>query len=206
MHIELIDLLRCPEPHEETWLVAALNRMDGRDVVEAKLGCPVCEREFFIRDGIAIFDESAAGQTATEASADDPTTIAAFLNLVAPGKTVLLAGAVASRADELALLVDARVIALNPESVERPRSPQVGVIRAHTRVPLASKSLDGAALDAIHSTDALILETGRLLRPRGRLVAAANATLPVGFSELARDRNQIVAEYIGDLVTIRRLG
>jgi hypothetical protein len=47
MHIEFIDLLRCPNPHEETWLVAALHRMDGRLVIDAKLGCPVCSAGVF---------------------------------------------------------------------------------------------------------------------------------------------------------------
>ena len=41
-------------------LVAALNRVEGRHVIDAKLGCPVCGAAFFIRDEVAIFDDTAA--------------------------------------------------------------------------------------------------------------------------------------------------
>lgn len=55
MHIELVDLLRCPSPHEETWLVAAVTRFDGRDIVEGALGCPTCHRQFPVRLGEVDF-------------------------------------------------------------------------------------------------------------------------------------------------------
>ncbi|MEO8575536.1 MAG: hypothetical protein ABI556_02495, partial [Gemmatimonadales bacterium] len=57
MYIELIDLLRCPREHADSWLVAAFNKMDGRFVVEGKLGCPVCSATYGIREGIADLSE-----------------------------------------------------------------------------------------------------------------------------------------------------
>ena len=41
MFIELIDTLRCPTPHDESWLVLAADRMAARHVVEGTVGCPV---------------------------------------------------------------------------------------------------------------------------------------------------------------------
>ena len=55
MHIELIDLLRCPREHEETWLVAAFTRIQDRVVSEGRLGCPVCSAAYPIESGIANF-------------------------------------------------------------------------------------------------------------------------------------------------------
>ena len=55
MFIELIDLLRCTKPHDETWLVAAFNTVSNRFVQEGKLGCPTCSAEYWIRDGVGDF-------------------------------------------------------------------------------------------------------------------------------------------------------
>ena len=54
MFVELVDLLRCPRPHEDTWLVAAAEAMSGRHIVRGTLGCPVCEAEYPIRDGVVL--------------------------------------------------------------------------------------------------------------------------------------------------------
>ena len=58
MFIELTDHLRCPEPHEEAFLVLLPDRFDGRSVREGTLGCPVCDRRFVLRDG--VFDTGGA--------------------------------------------------------------------------------------------------------------------------------------------------
>ena len=52
MFIELVDALRCPRPHEESWLVLAASRLEARHVLEGTLGCPVCHAQYPIRDGI----------------------------------------------------------------------------------------------------------------------------------------------------------
>jgi uncharacterized protein YbaR (Trm112 family) len=207
MHIEFLDLLRCPNPHEETWLVAALHEMDGRLVIDAKLGCPVCGAEFFIRDGIAIF----AGEESTDSAIHDrpqddaAMRVAAFLDMTGPGKLVLLAGDEAAVAETLSDLAEARVISLNAaSSVQVVRSDGVAQIRASAPIPLAAKSLDGMALDELHSTAEVLAEAARLLRPRGRLLAGARAKLSPEFRELARDADHVIAEYVGELVTLRR--
>jgi len=207
MHIEFIDLLRCPKPHEETWLVAALYNMDGRLVIEAMLGCPNCAAEYSIRDGIAMFSEHESSDSAIQNSPQDDAAerIAAFLDLTGPGKIVLLAGNEAASAEALSELADARIIALNsPPGSQTPFSERVAEVRARTPIPLASRSLDGIALDEAHTSPEIISEAARLLRPRGRLLAAARAGLSPEFRELARDENHVVAEYVGELVSLRR--
>jgi uncharacterized protein YbaR (Trm112 family) len=205
MHIEFIDLLRCPKSHEETWLVAALHEMDGRLVVEAKLGCPVCNAEYFIRDGVAIFSDDERPDSAIQGSPPDDAAerIAAFLDLTGPGKTVLLVGDEAASADALSELSDARVIALNSQLGSQ-LSERVAQVRARAPIPLAARSLDGIALDESHTTPEIISEAARLLRPRGRLLAAARARLSPEFRELARDDDRVIAEYVGELVSLRR--
>src|SRR5678815_4270119 len=115
MHIEFIDLLRCPNPHDDSWLVAAFYKLDGRIVVEGKLGCPLCGAEYFIQDGIAIFEDANASSQAalSDSFASDDTVIAALLDLSRPGMTALLAGAWARGAQTISEITGARIIALN---------------------------------------------------------------------------------------------
>jgi len=204
MHIEFIDLLRCPNAHEDSWLVAAFYRMDSRVVVEGKLGCPVCGAEFFIRDGVAEFHETHDPSKGSTVGAEtDATVIAALLNLARPGMLALLAGEWARDADAVSQLTGARMIAINSPSRARD-SDAVAEIHAGSPVPLAAHSLDGVALDATHATPALLADAARLLRPRGRLLVRGQARLSEAFHELARDSEQVVAEYIGELVSLRR--
>lgn len=205
MHIELIDKLRCPNVHEDSWLVAAFYEMDGRVVIEGKLGCPVCGAEYFIRSGVAVFEEADISSEQSPANAPEPdsTMIAAFLDLARPGMLALLAGECAREAEAVAELTGARIISLNSHSPLR-GSNVVAEVRAVCPIPLAGRSLDGIALDRTHSTPAMITEAARLLRPRGRLLVRGEAQLSQQFHELARDGNQVVAESVGELVRLRR--
>ena len=71
MFIELVDALRCPQPHAESWLVVASTRTQARHILEGTLGCPVCRAEYPIVDGVVDFrgDSAAAATTATTAAA-----------------------------------------------------------------------------------------------------------------------------------------
>jgi len=207
MHLEFIDLLRCPRTHEESWLVAAIDRMDGRLIIEGKLGCPVCGAAYRIERGVALFDEESESVPApsekNSISESAATTIAALLDLSSSGKIALLAGEWASSADAVAQLTGSRIVALN-SPVADAASDVVAAIRAAPPIPLASRSLDGIALGERYSTPAMLDEAGRLLRPRGRLLAQAAAQLPPTFRELARDANYVVAEFVGELISLRR--
>ena len=55
MHIELTEMLRCPEPHAEAFLVLSTAEMSGRSVVSGVVGCPVCRREYGIVKGVINF-------------------------------------------------------------------------------------------------------------------------------------------------------
>src|SRR5688572_33340449 len=63
--IELIDSLRCPVDHDESWLVASIVERSGRDIVAGTLGCPVCRAEYPIRDSIAVFGGGAFASPAS---------------------------------------------------------------------------------------------------------------------------------------------
>lgn len=202
MFIELIDLLRCPVPHEDSWLVAAFTDMDGRFVRKGKLGCPVCAKTYPIIDGTAHFAPavSAGATMPAAASEDEVVRAAALLGLTRPGALVVLVGSSAGAA-QLADMTESKVIVVNPVT-RIDETDRVGIVTAGDRIPLAAGSADGIISD--DSSDDLVAEAARLLRPGGRIVAGAGADLGPRFNELARDERNVVAESRGPLVGLTR--
>lgn len=214
MFIEFIDLLRCPRTHPDSWLVAAFQKMDGRFVVTGKLGCPVCDSIYPITAGVAdLRSEPLDGTRAIAVAVDsadfaeqekeeNAVRVAAFLGLTKPDALVVLAGQSANLGASLSALAEARVIGLNPV-FEGHGTEGVAAVLADFRFPLAPFSVDGMVLDR-GSNPMLAADAARVLRQGGRLVAPATLQLGPGFRELARDDNQVVAESIGELVSISR--
>ena len=203
MFIETIDLLRCPREHEETWLVAAFTQMNGRFVVEGTLGCPICEATYVISNGIADFTgESSPRATTSSNEGDDPEQairLAAFLNLVRSGSTVVLEGDQAVHATAIANITQCRVIVLNPSHAVI-ETEQTSTIHAADRIPLGTSTVDGVA--AMSAT--IIADAARVLKPGSRLVAPASLPLHPALTELARDDTSIVAEAAGPLIRLSR--
>ena len=198
MHIELIDTLRCPNPHEDSWLVGAFDRVIDRDIVEGRLGCPMCGSTYEIRGGVVQFDEaedSTGDGAPAPVGADDALRLAAMLDLASPspGGLVILEGAWARAGDMLETFIDARLLLMNPPAglVEHAR---MSGVRSRRTIPVAAGSARGIALHRATHGDALATAAVRALRPGGRLVAPVDRPLPPDVQELARDDQWWVAE------------
>ena len=187
MFIELIDLLRCTRPHEDSWLVATFHELRERYIVDGLLSCPVCGARYAITNGVAIFGEARPAPDKMSESDEDGVRVAAFLNLIEPG-VVLLEGSRAGAASTIARL-GSTVILLN--SASPAEETRVSRVQSAGIVPLARECLDGIALS---TGDAALLESGaRALKIGARMVAPVGATIPAGMVELARDDRQWVA-------------
>jgi hypothetical protein len=156
MFIELTDHLRCPEPHDEAFLVLLPDRMDGRRVAAGHLGCPVCGWSTEWTDGVPVFGpveaNAAAGEPPFDAAA-----LVALLGLSGPGGWIALAGRAGSLGRELAeLLPDVGIASINPPAEVVPSEP-VSVIRSPSW-PIKRHSMRGVVVgaDATHWTDAAI--------------------------------------------------
>lgn len=144
MEIELTDHLRCPESHEESYLVLLTGKLAGRRVVTGHLGCPVCGREVKIRDGVVDFTGATPGSGGSTLSAE---AVATFLGLGGPGGWVALAGSAGRIAAGLAaLLPGVQIVAINPPGEEE-SAEAVSVVRS-PRLPLKSGSMRGIVLGA----------------------------------------------------------
>ena len=142
MHIELTDHLRCPEPHDEAFLVLLPGRMDGRRVLAGELGCPICQWTTRWDDGVPDFGGGvvAAGDPPCDAEA-----VVAMLGIEGAGGWMALAGTLAALAPEVsALLPGVGVVAINPPLTMRP-DDGVQLLRSD-RWPIKQHALRGVAL------------------------------------------------------------
>jgi uncharacterized protein YbaR (Trm112 family) len=205
--IELVDDLRCPRAHDETWLVASAVRTEGRDILEGTLGCPICYAEYPIREGAVFFDdvERNAGEPAPVRDSGLAMRLAALLDLSDPRGFGVFCGVYAPLASVLRGLVPPHLIALNPTPLVT-MGEGISTLIIREGIPLAGATCRGVALDAAHADAAHVEAAVRVLQPRGRLVAPATTPLPPGVSEMARDDQFWVAERSAGpprLVTLR---
>lgn len=186
MFIELVDALRCPRSHEESWLVASATRMEARHIVTGTLGCPVCLAEYPIEDGVVDFRAGRAevARRHEHTPAGDAMRLAALLDLTdATGFAVLLGGWGAI-APELAAIADTPLILVDPPGGIR-GAPGISVLRCDGEIPLALGGARAIAVDAAGSERAT--SAVRVTRARGRMLAPIEVPVPQGVRELARD-------------------
>lgn len=197
MFIELVDALRCPVPHEESWLVASASRMEARHIVDGVLGCPVCHTEYPVRNGVADFRRASAPRAATAPSTvnrDDPATamrLAAFLGLSDAQGFVVLLDEWGAQASALRALVETPLVLVDPPAgVEG--EPGISVVFSDGVPPLAVGAARATAIGRASPERAA--EAVRITRAGGRLLAPASIPVPDGVREIARDDSLWVGE------------
>ena len=211
MFIELLDLLRCINAHEDTWLVASFKTVSNRFVLDGTLGCPACSAKYPITTGVADFTAGAdlsrrkTGRWATTLEREELATRAgAFLDATEAGATVVLGGSWASAAQELSLMTEGRVLALNPESgVEE--SETVGLLLVGSEIPVAPGSVLGVALDASFPAG-IVASAVKAVRAGGRIVGPAQIPPPSELVVLARNEDYWVARKAPEMIKLSRAG
>ena len=168
MFIELTDLLRCPNPHDESFLVLLPDRMDGRSVRTGQLGCPVCGRTFDLTDG--VFDAGGAPAASAENTGLGAENVSVLIGLSGPGGYLALVGPVASLWEDVARLnPGVALVAINPPE-EVQDSAGISVVRGGM-IPLKSRSVRGVVLGKPYADDpAWIRDAARLVLPGLRVV------------------------------------
>ena len=193
MFIELVDALRCPNAHEESWLVAAATRMEFRHIVEGTLGCPVCKAQYPVRRGVVDFRRAGTSTAPQHAPPDETEAarLAAFLDLTDRTGFAVLLGGWSVHAPLVRGLVETPLIIVDPpEGTEG--EPGISVIRFDGPIPIAVGSARGMAIDG--DGVARVASAVRATRVNGRLLAPVSVPIPDGVTELARDATTWVAE------------
>lgn len=192
MHIELTELLRCPEPHREDVLVLSTGEVKDRMVRSGLVGCPVCHREYAITWGIADFTGSSRPSAPRGYVPPSPLpmaevgTLQALLELSGPGGYVVLVGAAARQASGLAaVMAGVHFVGINaPRELEE--LPVLSLLRTSDRIPLRSAMARGVVVGADLATSPWLVEAHRvLLRGRRFVVESEDPELPIGIVKLA---------------------
>jgi len=233
MHVDLVEALRCPRGHEESWLVAATDVVTERRIIRGTIGCPVCGAEWRIEEGELDFDaavqmpsaassaalpvrqplsQNPAGATVATAQPDTPTLeasalrMAALLDLRDTTGAVVLFGEAARVADALASLTGVLVLAVNAPPGVGTRHSRLRVLRA---LPLGVGTVRGGALDHAHASTSWMSSVVRAVQQSGRIIAPAVVPVPDDVRELARDEDEWVGEArvaASGLIPLRRGG
>lgn len=191
MHIELTEMLRCPEPHREGSLVLSTGEMSGRMVRFGVVGCPVCHREYEVVEGIVHFGEAGSAERGAARSADgspaapgsrlqapDAQTLQALLDLSGPGGyVVLLAGASRSAVSLAALMGGIHFVGINPPA-DLEELPVLSLIRSPARIPLRQAMARGVVAGADMLEPGWLAEGVRVLL-RGRRLVVQRETVEV---------------------------
>ena len=197
MFIELVDVLRCPVPHEESWLVASSTRMEAHHIVDGLLGCPVCHAQYPVHNGVADFrrepvlalpgepDPFLRGDAATSMR------LAAFLGLSDALGFVVLLDEWGAQASALRELVETPILLVDPPA-GRDGEPGISVVLSDGVPPLAAGAARATAIG--DSSAERAAAAVRLTRVGGRLVGPARLAVPAGVREIARDDTLWVGE------------
>ncbi len=187
---DLLQHLRCPVPHEDSWLVATALIARDRRIIEGTLGCPVCHAEYAIHDGVVAFPgESVPGDPGVVEGVGDADRLGALLGFSERGGLHVLHGAWGALAGAASDFAAIELLLVEPP----PGATGASAIRGVGNVlPLAAGCARGVALDRADGT--LVASAVRVLGAGGRLVVPSTATLPDEIKLLARDDRHWVGE------------
>jgi len=196
LHIELTEMLRCPEPHADGFMVLSTGEMLGRMVRSGVVGCSVCHKEYAIKDGVVDFGAGPQPPgTAPRSPLPDAPTLQALLDLSGPGGYVVLVGAAARHAVGLAALMGGvHFIGVNtpPDIAEL---PVLSLVRTAAAIPLRQTIARGVVVGADLARAPWLVEARRVLLPGRRWVVESEAVeLPEGISKLAAGQGLSVGE------------
>lgn len=195
MFSELVDVLRCLRPHEESWLVLAARKVENRDILEGVLGCPVCHAEYPIIEGVARFGSAPNDRRWTVPSEEEALRLVALLDLTGARGYAVIIGGLTRHSSRMRELTDVQLLLVNPA----PDTPIGGGISSMTiqsswtKLPLAPLSARALALDD-GATPAQLESAIEIVAARGRILAPVALPMPEGLTELARDDRQWLAE------------
>jgi len=201
MHIELTEMLRCPEPHREEMLVLSTGEVRDRMVRSGLVGCPVCHKEYPIARGIVNFRRSKERVLKdvyvppSPLPSADATNLQALLELSGPGGYVVLIGSAVHQAARLGgLMPGVHFVGVNAPA-ELEEQPMLSLLYANEQVPLRASVARGVVVGADLATSPWLVEAYRvLLRGRRFVVENEEPELPIGLVKLAAENGLWVGE------------
>jgi uncharacterized protein YbaR (Trm112 family) len=194
MHIELTEMLACPEGHATDGLVLSTAQMVGRSVLFGLVGCPKCRKEYPVLNGVVDFRgrgqaPAAAPPAPSKSSLPVPLppddTIQALLDLSGPGGFVVLLGEATRHAPGLAALMGGiHFVGINAPA-EIGILPTLSLLVAPRGIPLRSSMARAVVVGADMAEEAWLEDAVRVLLHGRRLVIESSGEPPAGVKYLA---------------------
>lgn len=185
MFIELSEHLLCPAEHDDSPLVVATGVMRDRSIRQGTIGCPVCEREYLIRDGVGVFGQSPQQEAAEVPGAASGDAVQALLGITGPGGFVILLGSAGRLAADLAVrLAGVHFVGINAP-VDVTEGSTLSLLRAPASVPLR-RMARGVVVGGEYAAAPWLAEAARVLLPGRRLVVLSETVEgPAGVEPVA---------------------
>ena len=175
MHLELTQILTCPHCGPPNGLIAFVDRMEERRIVEGRLDCPVCERRHVVRGGTVLLSETVevGGDPADDELAP---AAAALLGPPEGPEILLLAGGAESLAPMIADLRPEAAVVTFGAAPTAPHPRVYPIVRAPEEsagphLPFRAGSFAGAVLTGAGSD--LVGDVAASLEAGARLVVLA---------------------------------
>lgn len=192
MFIELAEMLRCPQPHEETYLVVSTGVMKGRSVWLGTVGCPVCASEYPIVNGVVRF--GIPEQPREPHQAADVDAIHAGLGIEGGGGFVVLVGTAARLAGELrARLEGVHFVGINAPP-DQEESDTLTLMAADGTIPLRTQMARGCVIGADFAYAPWLDEAARITLHGRRIVALREGVTVANAEPLASGMGVWVGE------------
>jgi hypothetical protein len=195
--IDVTEILRCPQPHDEAYLICGPITMDGRDVVRGGLACPVCRAEYPILDRVAWF---APPDAAAELAAPDaPSGLTAeavrtFLDLQGGGGYVLLVGSAARFGPELAAHLPLSAVVCCCLSSARPEAGSVTILHSPKVLPIKRHCVRAVVVGSDVPLESWLPSAVAALLTGLRVIVEDETAEPAGVVGLARGAGVFVGE------------
>jgi hypothetical protein len=142
--------------------------MDGREVVRGLVGCPACQREYPIEQGVVHF--GTAPHLASRRPPANVEAVQALLGLSSPGGNVVLVGSAVLIARDLGNRMEGvHFVGINAPS-QVPGGAGLTLLECSTAIPLRGAMARGVVLGDEYSTSSWSAEAVRVLLPGLRLV------------------------------------
>jgi hypothetical protein len=193
MFIELTEYLRCPNGHEDEYLVLATGAMAGRSIRYGTLGCPVCHAEFPIIKQIARFGD-APRRDPPDGPLPLPEDVQAVLGLESPGGYICLVGSAGMLADSLARTMNTmHFVCVNPPKGMEPGKTR-SLLEGLTGIPLRKGICRGVILGGEYVEPSWMAEAARVVL-KGQRVIVMRETAPdtAGLEPLATGKGMWAA-------------
>jgi uncharacterized protein YbaR (Trm112 family) len=200
MHLDIVDVLRCPADHEQMPVVAVPHRVDGREMISGTIGCPRCGAEYPVADGVLDMRSTGVAEVSggggARASIDDadfPLRLAAMMDLTYGRAFGVIVGGWGAHAPALRSLTPTPLVLVDPpDPLASSHWEKVSVILAES-LPFLDATVPAIALSPGVASGRL-REVAAAAAPRARIVTLPSSTLPAGLTELARDESFVVSE------------